>query len=118
MEVISAVDDMAALMSWADMAVSAAGSTCWELAFMGLPSLLLVLSPDQTEIARGMERAQAAIRLGQDGSDIMPGAIGDLAVDEVARLLMSERCRALIDGRGCARVVAAMGSGGRDVSYR
>jgi len=33
---------MPELMAWADFAVSAGGSTCWELAFMGLPALVLI----------------------------------------------------------------------------
>src|SRR5205085_1290452 len=34
------VTDMAALMAERDIAISAAGSTTWEIAFMGLPALL------------------------------------------------------------------------------
>jgi len=33
----SSVNNMSELMSWADIAISAGGSTCWELAYMGLP---------------------------------------------------------------------------------
>src|ERR1700677_1387230 len=31
------ISDMAELMSWADVAISAAGTTCWELCLLGLP---------------------------------------------------------------------------------
>ena len=34
--------NMPELMAWADVAVTAGGSTCWELAFMGLPALILI----------------------------------------------------------------------------
>lgn len=107
-EVLDAVDDMAVLMAWADMAVSAAGSTCWELACMGLPSLLIVLSPDQSAIARGMDSGGCAVYLRETQTSEVAAALTDLAIDYTARVSMSERCRELIDGFGPARIVAAM----------
>ena len=50
-ELLFDVTDMPGLMAWADIAVSAAGSTCWELLFMGLPSLVGVLADNQVPIA-------------------------------------------------------------------
>lgn len=41
------VRDVAAVMAWADVAISAGGSTVWELAAMRLPALVTGLSPDQ-----------------------------------------------------------------------
>ena len=37
----SNVTNMPELMAWADVAITAGGSTCWESAFMGLPALRL-----------------------------------------------------------------------------
>ena len=61
----SNVTDMPALMAWADVAISAGGSTCWELAFMGLPSLLVILADNQRLVVEEMARAGAAISLGR-----------------------------------------------------
>jgi UDP-2,4-diacetamido-2,4,6-trideoxy-beta-L-altropyranose hydrolase len=47
------VTNMPELMAWAEVAVSAAGSTSWELAFMGLPSMILILAENQERAARG-----------------------------------------------------------------
>jgi spore coat polysaccharide biosynthesis predicted glycosyltransferase SpsG len=69
---LSAVDDMATLMASADIAISAAGSTCWELAFMGLPSLVLPLSGNQVPIAEKVDREGAAVRL--DVQEMDPGS--------------------------------------------
>jgi spore coat polysaccharide biosynthesis predicted glycosyltransferase SpsG len=33
--------------AWADVAVSAGGSTCWELAFMGAPGLIITVAENQ-----------------------------------------------------------------------
>jgi len=60
--------DMPKLMAWADIAVSAAGSTCWELAFMGLPALLLSVAENQQRTARALAAERAAIVLGTDSA--------------------------------------------------
>ena len=52
------VADMAALMASCDVAVSAAGSTCWELCAAGLPAALVVTAPNQGAqgVLRRMQR--------------------------------------------------------------
>jgi UDP-2,4-diacetamido-2,4,6-trideoxy-beta-L-altropyranose hydrolase len=52
---IPAANDMPALMAWADFAVTGGGSTCWELSFMRLPSLVLVLADNQIATAAAMQ---------------------------------------------------------------
>ena len=46
--------DMAALMAWADIAITGAGGTCWELAAMGVPMLTVTLAQNQTIVAEGL----------------------------------------------------------------
>ena len=48
-------ESMVELMAWADVAVSAAGSTVWEFAFMGLPGVLLVLAENQRAAAQRLK---------------------------------------------------------------
>src|SRR5439155_10508278 len=38
------------LMAWADVAISAAGSTCWEICLLGLPAILIDLAENQRPI--------------------------------------------------------------------
>jgi UDP-2,4-diacetamido-2,4,6-trideoxy-beta-L-altropyranose hydrolase len=103
--------NMPALMAWADVAISAAGSTALELMFMGLPSLLMVASENQRTPAAALDRAGAAVNLGWHG-DLDPQAIADafarIAGDADARRAMSAAARILVDGRGCARVNDAL----------
>src|SRR5260370_1637027 len=54
---------MPALLAWSDLAVSGGGSTCWEMAFMGLPSILLILADNQRIVAAESDKARTAINL-------------------------------------------------------
>jgi UDP-2,4-diacetamido-2,4,6-trideoxy-beta-L-altropyranose hydrolase len=105
------VSNMAELMAEADIAISAAGTTCWEICLMGLPAILIDLAENQTPVARELDRRGCAIHLGspQDVSTTM------LAI-EVKRLLdskddrqaLSVRGRELVDGEGAKRVLSAL----------
>ena len=105
------VTNMAELMSWADVAVSGAGTTCWELAFMRLPNLALVLSDNQQAVAENLAAAGASLNLGPFRS-IKDGEISEalrrLLMNSQLRRKMSESGRLLVDGLGCDRVVRAM----------
>jgi UDP-2,4-diacetamido-2,4,6-trideoxy-beta-L-altropyranose hydrolase len=98
-------------MAWADVAISAAGSTSWELGFMGLPSLLIAVSENQDGCAQYLHQHSIAISLGRQ-SQVQPAevaaALSALAADPARRTEMSSRGRALIDGRGAERVVQKM----------
>jgi len=101
-------ENMAPLMRWADVAVSAAGSTCWELAYMGVPSIVIALSSEQRGIAEGLSQAEIAVSLGWHANlseERIADALRSLLTDQRRRLAMSERGRKLVDGRGAARVV-------------
>ena len=45
---------MPELMAWADVGVSAGGLTSWELAFMGLPGIVIVTAANQTGVAAAL----------------------------------------------------------------
>jgi len=107
--------NMPELMAEADLAVSGAGSTVWELAFMGVPSAFLALAPNQRLVARNIVDAGFGILLGGVG-EAGEGAIGNelasVLGDRYERERMSREGRRLIDGRGAARVVDAMTKAG------
>ncbi len=110
-ELLHDVRDMPSLMAGAELAVSAAGVTCWELAFMGVPTLLLVLADNQRPGAVAAHQAGVARHLG-DAATLTPVAL-TAAVDELAasaqqRRQLSDTARRQVDGGGAARVVAAM----------
>jgi len=91
-ELLTNVADMAELMAWADVAVGAGGTTCWETA---------------------MAEAQALTHLGR-ADELSPENIADaltlLCRDRGRRCRQAEIAQGLIDGRGSERVVAVMQS--------
>jgi len=54
-ELVCSVRDMPGLIQWADFAVSAAGSTCWELAAMTVPFVTVILAENQKQAALNLE---------------------------------------------------------------
>jgi len=55
------VDDMADLMCKHDIAIGAPGSTSWERACVGLPSIVIALADNQQTICKNLEAVGAAI---------------------------------------------------------
>jgi len=105
---LSGVEDVAGLLAWSDLAVTAAGSTCWELAFLGVPALTIAVAPNQRPIAESLSRAGVARDLGWHADvneETLARAVGELARDRAARTRLSEAGRRLIDGAGAERVV-------------
>ncbi len=106
-ELINSVRDMPGLMLWADLTVSAAGSTCWELCCLGVPFITLVLAENQSGLAEGLSERGVAICLGENPSVAqIASAVQTLAGDPAQRACCSEKGRALVDGLGVIRVLS------------
>jgi len=100
--------NMATLMRWADIGISAAGGTCWEQAFLGTPMILIVLSREQTTNASALAEHGAALNLGWHANlseHQISDALNSVMNDAEGRRAMSERGQNLVDGRGAAQVV-------------
>ena len=103
--------NMPELMAWADVAVAAGGTTSWELAFMGLPSLVIVLADNQVDVAT---------RLGSEGVSTNLGPFSKLRAQDIAakmrsllddatrRLSMGRLGRKLVDGNGVPKIITRM----------
>jgi len=108
LSVASDVRTMADEMAWADLAVLGSGVTALEAAFMGLPSLLVVLAENQRCVAESLDIAGAAASLGWHAGltpEDIARAISSLALDKEGRARMADRGRSLVDGDGVDRVV-------------
>jgi UDP-2,4-diacetamido-2,4,6-trideoxy-beta-L-altropyranose hydrolase len=107
MRLLKDVTDMPALMAWADIAVSAGGSTCWELAFMELPAITLALADNQRPIADLLHKRGIVTNLGWHESVTVGQLAATLAPvlrSRDQRLGMSGAGRALVDGEGTDRI--------------
>ena len=99
--------DIPSLMAWADIAISAGGSTCWELCFMGVPILVMELIDNQTGVVEGLADAGVAVNVGHFQNvteDLLTRKIGNLLYDRDKRQSLSSSARRLVDGRGATRV--------------
>jgi UDP-2,4-diacetamido-2,4,6-trideoxy-beta-L-altropyranose hydrolase len=102
------VDNISELMAWADVAISAAGSTCWELAFMGLPALLIVLAENQRPAAEDLDRLGCCVNLGwfhELAAHQLLAQLDSLIRAKSRRQVMSKAGKELVDGLGSHRVV-------------
>lgn len=110
-ELLENVTDMREQYEWADIAIAAGGSTAWELAFMGLPALLIILVDNQEKIAKSVWRAGVAHLLDWY-QKVSPEQIArearDLLVSSEERDRMGQWGQELVDGQGALRVVAAL----------
>lgn len=107
----TAVDDMAALMSTADLAVGAAGTTSWERCTLGLPSVMLVIADNQELVARSLDQVGAAACLGRPESvteEHLAAQLRAFAANPDRLGAMAARAADLCDGRGTQRILLAL----------
>lgn len=95
---------MASLLTQADLAIGAAGTSSWERCCVGLPAVMLVLANNQQMIAGELERAGAG-RVVPAGGRQFREALSDLMDDARARLLMTASAAPIADGLGAGRVM-------------
>jgi UDP-2,4-diacetamido-2,4,6-trideoxy-beta-L-altropyranose hydrolase len=98
---------MAELMAAADFALCAPGTTCWEMACMGVPMITVAIADNQHGNSRFLSETGLAVHLGWQ-ADLAPAdiakAIENVAADPAARRAMSVRGQQLVDGQGAFRV--------------
>lgn len=102
---------LAPLMAAAGIAVSGAGGSALELAYLGTPSVLIPLSKDQEGIADALGEIKAAVSLNswntcsdQDIGDAVLALMNDTARQSA----LSSQARSVIDGQGAGRIAVAI----------
>lgn len=109
------VGDMRQLMCRADVAVSAAGSTLYELCAAQTPAVTYILADNQIPGAEGFER-YGILRCAGDVRRMEKERIGETLLKEAVKLAedyeqrkeISARQRKLTDGNGAERIVRAV----------
>lgn len=110
-EVVVNATNMPELMAWADLAITAAGSTCWELACLAVPMLLTISAPNQCAVAQKLEELKLAEVLGWHHNFSkfdLKLKVESFLKDVESRKRMSKVLSNVVDGLGAENVVLAM----------
>lgn len=100
------VPDMAELIARVDIAVTAAGSTLWELLYMQTPSVAFTVAPNQAPVADRLAREGYIVVADGARTLDLRQVVAPLLADPGLRAALARRGRALIDGLGADRVAA------------
>jgi UDP-2,4-diacetamido-2,4,6-trideoxy-beta-L-altropyranose hydrolase len=98
---------MRSLMNFCDISISAAGSTVYELAACGVPTLLVIVADNQVWLAQKAQQQGLALNLGwhhEVDTRRLYSALNNLICNQTVREKLSRRGQELIDGRGAQRV--------------
>lgn len=98
---------VARAMAGADLAVSAGGVTTYELASLGIPTMILILAENQRRIASEWQRRGSAIALGRlrDISQTrLAREVRGVLCSETRRRRMRRQALKVIDGKGGERL--------------
>lgn len=95
---------MSNLMADVDLAISAAGSTVWELCCMGVPMALHAGELNQQAVVQQAEAAGAAVRLPDVKSDLVKAVLSTMLNGRGRLGVMSRAGQQLVDGEGARRV--------------
>lgn len=101
------VQDMASLMADADLAIGAGGTTSWERACVGLPSIVAAIAENQIVTTEALASSGCSVVVSGDESfDISLGeALRLLGANPGLMRMMSTAALALVDGKGADRIV-------------
>lgn len=106
--IIEGKNDLSDLMLQADLAISAGGNTLFELACLGVPTVVICGEPFEVETAKRLEKEGFCKNLGFgkhiDIKDIS-NIVNDMANNFILRETMSVAGKKIIDGYGIKRIV-------------
>lgn len=104
------VEDMAGLMATVDVAVSACGTTVYELAAVGLPVVTFAMVDEQVASAESLVRLGVVAYSGlfySSKQGVLNSAISkleDLVATPEKAAVLATKARSLIDGKGAQRI--------------
>lgn len=107
------VTDMCSLMLQCDVAISAAGTTLYELCACGLPTVTYILADNQIQGAQMFQKAGLMPCAGDIREDAcflerLFELLNSLADDFAQRQHIAEQMQGAVDGRGAARLAEAI----------
>jgi UDP-2,4-diacetamido-2,4,6-trideoxy-beta-L-altropyranose hydrolase len=109
--IVSDVRNMPALMNEADLAITAGGGTCYELAFMGVPMFLITTAGNHERAVKAFASGNAAFAVGWFhtlSKESLAAWLQTVVSDHALRRRLVTNARNMVDGKGAERVVEAM----------
>lgn len=110
--VLATTPDLPAELDLADVVVTGAGTSAWDVATTAVPAVCVAVVANQTA---GLEAlVSAGVARGVDAHDDLgrveevAGLVEGLLADDDARRALTDRCLELFDGQGAARVADAI----------
>lgn len=103
-QLISSVRDMTELMNWADFAITAAGSTCWELAVLAVPFMTVILAENQENVAQKLAQIAGIPCAGWDDDGLADRIAGQVE-EWLSKGSVEEACSDLVDRFGVDRIL-------------
>ena len=109
-EIVPWLQDIAGQMRWAELAIVAAGSTCWELAACGVPMIAVPVADNQLAVSEALGELGIGIPLARDAvsAESLRAIVTSVMYDQIWRGNMQRKGPDVIDGRGAFRVCAAL----------
>ena len=109
--VVVQADNMAKLISKADLGIGAAGGSAWERCSLGMPTLIAIVAENQTQGAAALSACGAAINLGSHQSSHFATKL-EVALEHSKipfnLCALSQSAASVTDGSGITRVVEAL----------
>lgn len=110
-QVIHQCENMSECMQWADLAITAAGTTAYETACLGLPSLQFAVAENQQNNLNRFQELGISKSMGNRDrctAQTFTRALLDLCENSIQRKQMSLAGRERVDGFGARRVANAL----------
>ncbi len=110
-KLLTDVNNMVPLMKWSDVTITAGGSTCWELAFLGVVFLMVIVADNQERIVKSLCQAGSAVYLGWAHSlkdKELQQSLKTIISNKNERMRLSLNGKQLVDGYGVQRVIQKM----------
>lgn len=101
------VPDLAGFFARHDLQIGAGGGASWERCCIGVPTLLLVVAENQRAVVPDLAREGIVASIDSLAPDEIAKAVGALVGDPDRRAELARRSRALVDGKGAARVAGS-----------
>lgn len=100
--------DLAEFFARHDIQIGAGGGATWERACIGVPTVLVVVAPNQMSVAPDMSEAGVVALTADSSGQAIAQAVKPLLSDSGYRRALGERARELVDGRGAQRAALAI----------